>query len=197
LNRERWGEAEDAFARAYALQPHNPLVLRYYARAKTGADQGAMSTFEYARDHDIYPAAAAEAAKAERAYADDESLVKAAVAANPTNSYAYDLLAEYEASRGEFPAAIYALHRAIALDWTDVQARTTLARVLLQQDPMDANSEAEAQLVQALSIDPDYSLGSNEPPVASELHDLLQRQGRAEAAQALLAWQADHKSGDR
>lgn len=190
LNRGRWADAENALARARSLQPHSAVILRYYARAKTGADQRSLFAAENARDHNFYPEAASDVIKAQREYAEDESLVNEAVQANPSNSYAYDLLGEYQASQGRFSAAAAALRKAIALDWTNIQARLCLARVILQIDPDDKHSEAESQLVRAIAINPNFWTGSKDAPHVDLLRELLERQGRNVETQALISWQA-------
>jgi tetratricopeptide (TPR) repeat protein len=152
---------------------------------------------EKARDLHLDSHAASDAAKAEHDFSDDEALVNEAVKSKPSHSYAYDLLGEYEASRGRFTAAIAALHKAIALDWTNVQARLFLAKILLQLDPNDGHAEAESQLVQAIAINPNFWYGRTDSPHIALLHTLLEKQGRTAQAQALLTWQADNKPEQR
>ncbi len=197
LSRERAAEAAEAFARARALQPRNSQILRFYARAKVVTDQQTMFFNEKARDLHLDANAAGDATKAEHDFSDDETLVNEAVKSNPSNSYAYDLLGEYEASRGKLRAAINALHKAIAMDSTNVQARLFLAKILLQLDPNDGHAEAESQLVQAIAINPNFWHGPANSPHIALLHTLLEKQGRMAQAQALLRWQADNKPEQR
>jgi len=199
LSRGQMSKAVEALGRARSQQPRNSLILRYYARAKVVADWQWMAISEHARDHDVYPypEAARDAAKAEHDFTDDEALVNEDIKANPSDSFAYDLLGEYKACRGQFTAAVNALHKAIALDPTNVQARLFLAKIFLQLDPNDGHAEAESQLVQAIAINPNFWSGSADSPHIALLRALLEKQGRMAQAQALLRWQTDNKQEHR
>lgn len=198
LSRGQLSKAVEALGRARSQQPRNSLILGYYARAKVVSDQHLMATSEHAlRDVYPYPEAASDAAKAEHDFAEDEALVNEDIKANPLGSFAYDLLGEYNACRGQFTAAVSALRRAIALDPTNVQARLFLAKIFLQLDPNDGHAEAESQLVQAIAINPNFWSGSADSPHIALLRALLEKQGRMDQAQALLRWQTDNKQEQR
>jgi cytochrome c-type biogenesis protein CcmH/NrfG len=190
LQRHRPEEAEDAFSKAHDRKPHDALILRYYARAKVVADQSDWFLAQKASSLDLYPGAPAEAATAKRTFEADEPLIRAAIKANPTDSFAYDLLGEYLAARGNFTDSIQALHRAIALDPTDVQARMALAKIILTVDPTDRRTEAEAQLVKAIATNPGYRDANKDGPHIDLLLELLKRQGRDSEASALEAWRS-------
>jgi cytochrome c-type biogenesis protein CcmH/NrfG len=198
LNRGRLSDAVEALGRARSQQPRNSMILRYYARAKVVSDQHLMATSEHAL-HEVYPypEAASDAAKAEHDFAEDEALVDEDIKANPLDSFAYDLLGEYKACRGQFATAVSALRKAIALDPTNVQARLFLAKIFLQLDPNDGHAEAESQLVQAIAINPDFWSGPADSPHVALLRALFEKQGRMDQAQALLRWQADNRPEGR
>jgi tetratricopeptide (TPR) repeat protein len=179
--------AERFLGRARALQPRNAAVLHYYARAKVFLDDQAMEKKVSLLASDALNAHA-EAKRAELDYLKDESIVMEALRANPTDSDCFGLWGEYLASRGEFTEGINVLHAAIGRDWTNVDARIALARLLLMRDPVDTTGEAEFQLVRAISIDPDLWILTTHAPHIALLRDLLMKQGRVGEVLSLDKW---------
>lgn len=194
--RQRYGEALAALEKARSLNSNDPVILRYYAWARTAVDERHRYYAKEA-EQNLWPEAAKDERDAIEAYKADIVVIKKAIAADPKNPDNFELLGNFYTSLGQTGEAVTALRQAVALDEKDAAARYLLAKVLQSIGTQEAKKEAKRLLIQSIALSPGYWEGSTDAPHVGLLITILIQEGKITEAQALTDWLAEQDKEDK
>jgi cytochrome c-type biogenesis protein CcmH/NrfG len=171
---QRYVAAEAALGKARELAPREPLVLRFYAYAKS------FSGIKLTPGADLSAAAQA---------------VQQAIAARPEQAPNYHLLTQVRLAQGDSAGAIAAARKAVALNADDGYSLYLLAKALVASRGDQAIgggdqrvAEAKALLTRSMALDPGLMDESQTAPHAGLLISILLGEGNVQAAEALTNW---------